>query len=116
MVEQQPSFLQHQSEAVVSLSLCMEQHPRILQGFKLQRDDLLPHQAQPHTQPVDQAAAAIKAGHIRGYGTRKSRWKRIDLHTTEIHFFLQLQIYQFKLHIIEQFDVKLYRRRLLDLE
>lgn len=65
VVEQQASFLQHQGEAVVAMSLRVEQGPRILQGFKLQRDDLLPRRARPHTQPVDQAAAAIKAGHIR---------------------------------------------------
>lgn len=64
MVEQQASLLQHQGEAVLPVSLCVEQRPRVPQGLKLERDDLLPRRARPHTQSVDQAAAAIKAGHI----------------------------------------------------
>lgn len=46
----------------------MEQRPGIPQGFKLQRDDFLPRRARPHAQSVDQAAAAIKAGHIMSCG------------------------------------------------
>lgn len=68
MVEQQASFLQHQGEAVLPVSLCMEQRPGIPQGFKLQQDDFLPRRARPHAQSVDQAAAAIKAGHILSCG------------------------------------------------
>lgn len=68
VVEQQASFLQHQGEAVLPVSLCMEQRPGIPQGFKLQRDDFLPRRARPHAQSVDQAAAAIKAGHIMSCG------------------------------------------------
>lgn len=76
VVEQQLSILQHQSEALVSLTLCMEQHPRILQGFKLQRDDILLGPARPHAEPVDQTAAAIKVGHVRSFGTRKTKISR----------------------------------------
>lgn len=68
VVEQQASFLQHQGEAVLPVSLCMEQRPGIPQGFKLQRDHFLPRRARPHAQSVDQAAAAIKAGHIMSCG------------------------------------------------
>lgn len=68
MVEQQASFLQHQGEAVLPVSLCMEQRPGIPQGFKLQQDHFLPRRARPHAQSVDQAAAAIKAGHILSCG------------------------------------------------
>lgn len=64
MVEQQTTLLQHQGEAVVPDSLCMQHRPGILQGFELEGDDLLPRRARPHAQSVDQAATAIKAGHI----------------------------------------------------
>lgn len=73
MVKQQASFLQHQGEAVPPLSLCVQQRPGVLQGFKLQRHNLLSRRARPHVQPVDQTAAAIKAGHILSWETETPR-------------------------------------------
>lgn len=79
MVEQQPSLLQHQSEAGISLSLCMKQRPRIRQGFELQRDDLHPRPARPHAASVEQAAAAVKVGHVRSYRMTKTHINRQKL-------------------------------------
>lgn len=58
-------FLQLQGEAVPTPSLCIKQYPRVLQGFKFQRDALPGHLPQPGTQPVEKAAAAIEAQHVR---------------------------------------------------
>lgn len=69
VVQQQPAFLQHQREAVISPSLGVDQRARILQGFKLQRNG---RPARPPTQPVEGAAAAVKVRHIGSYRTTQS--------------------------------------------
>lgn len=48
-----------------ALSLRVEQYPRVPQGFKEQRDALPGHLPRPGTQPVEEAAAAVEAHHVR---------------------------------------------------
>lgn len=65
------SFLQLKGEAVLAMSLCVKQYPRVPQGFKFQRDALQRHLSRPGTQPEEKAAAAVEAHHVGIWGSEK---------------------------------------------
>lgn len=62
--QEELSFLQLKGEAVLAVSLCVQQYPRVPQGFKFQRDALQRHLSRPGTQPEEEAAAAVEAHHV----------------------------------------------------